>query len=105
MVDSIDWSDETSRPHDQLARPAFPDGVTAETLRRRAREGKLAAYRPGKAHLASLSGVREMIKELAFFPTQERQRHANTCGAKFLGSNRDGFVETKLSITPPPFEA
>jgi hypothetical protein len=67
MVDSIDWSDETSRPHDQLARPAFPDGgVTAKTLRRRARVGKLAAYRPGKAYLASLSGVREMIKELAF---------------------------------------
>jgi len=66
MVDSIDWSDETSRPHDQLGRPAFPDGgVTAKTLRRRAREGKPAAYRPGKAYLASLSGVREMIKKLA----------------------------------------
>jgi hypothetical protein len=65
MADSrIDWTDETLRPLDALARLAFPDGgVTAETLRRRAREGKLAVYRPGKAYLASLSGVRVMIEK------------------------------------------
>jgi hypothetical protein len=59
MADSIDWTDETLRPLDELARLAFPDGgVTAKTLRLRARQGKLAVYRPGKAYLASLSGVR-----------------------------------------------
>jgi hypothetical protein len=62
MTDSIDWTDETLRPIDELARLAFPDGgVTAKTLRLRARQGKLAVYRPGKAYLASLSGVRVMI--------------------------------------------
>jgi hypothetical protein len=63
MTDSIDWTDETLRPLDELARLAFPDGgVTGETLRRRARQGHLAVYRPGKAYLASLSGVRAMIE-------------------------------------------
>jgi hypothetical protein len=62
MADSIDWTDETLRPLDELARLAFPDGgVTAKTLKLRARQGKLAVYRPGKAYLASLSGVRVMI--------------------------------------------
>jgi hypothetical protein len=56
MADSPDWTDETLRPLDELARLAFPDsGVTGKTLRRRAREGKLAVYRPGKAYLATLS--------------------------------------------------
>jgi hypothetical protein len=63
MADSIDWTDQTLRPLDELARLAFPDGgVTGETLRRRARQGKLVIYRPGKAYLASLSGVRVMIE-------------------------------------------
>jgi hypothetical protein len=62
MTDSIDWTDETLRPLDELARLAFPDGgVTGKTLRLRARQGKLAVYRPGKAYLATLSGVRVMI--------------------------------------------
>ena len=64
MTDSIDWTDETLRPLHELARLAFPDGgVTAETLRRQARQGKLAVYRPGKAYLATLSGVRAMIEK------------------------------------------
>lgn len=62
MTEPIDWTDETLRPLDELARLAFPDGgVTADTLKRRARQGKLAVYRPGKVYLASLSGVRVMI--------------------------------------------
>jgi hypothetical protein len=74
MADStIDWTDETLRPLDALARIAFPDGgVTAETLRRRGREGKLAVYRPGKAYLASLSGVRVMIEKTRVLCAQER---------------------------------
>ena len=64
MADSIDWTDETLRPLDELPRLAFPDGgVTAKTLRLRARQGKLAVYRPGKAYLASLSGIRVMIEK------------------------------------------
>jgi hypothetical protein len=59
MTDSIDWTDETLRPLDELARIAFPvgSGVTADTLKRRARQRKLVVYRPGKVYLASLSGV------------------------------------------------
>jgi hypothetical protein len=73
MADSIDWTDETLRPLPELARLAFPDGgVTDETLRRRAREGKLAVYRPGKAYLASLSGVRLMIEKTRVLSAQER---------------------------------
>jgi hypothetical protein len=74
MADStIDWTDETLRPLDELARLAFPDGgVTAKTLRLRARQGKLAVYRPGKAYLASLSGVRVMIGKTRVVCAQER---------------------------------
>jgi hypothetical protein len=73
MADSIDWTDETLRPLDELARLAFPDGgVTDKTLRLRARQGKLAVYRPGKAYLASLSGVRVMIGKTRVLCGQER---------------------------------
>jgi hypothetical protein len=73
MVDSIDWTDETLRPLDELARLAFPDGgVTDKTLRLRARQGKLAVYRPGKAYLASLSGVRVMIGKTRILSEEER---------------------------------
>jgi hypothetical protein len=72
MNEPIDWTDETLRPLDALARLAFPDGgVTAETLRRRGREGKLPLYRPGKAYLASLSGVRVMIEKTRAHCAQE----------------------------------
>jgi hypothetical protein len=64
MNEPIDWTNETLRPLDELARLAFPDGgVTGETLRRRGLQGLLALYRPGKAYLASLSGVRVMIEK------------------------------------------
>jgi hypothetical protein len=46
--------------------------VTAKTLRLRARQGKLAVYRPGKAYLASLSGVRVMIRKTRVLGRQER---------------------------------
>jgi antitoxin component of RelBE/YafQ-DinJ toxin-antitoxin module len=46
--------------------------VTAKTLRLRARQGKLAVYRPGKAYLASLSGVRVMIGKTRVLCAQER---------------------------------
>jgi hypothetical protein len=72
MADSIDWTDETLRPLDALARLALPNGgVPAETLRRRARDGKLAVYRPGKRYLASLSGVRAMIEKARVTFAQE----------------------------------
>lgn len=59
----IDWTDETLRPLDELARIAFPDGsgVTADTLKRRVRKGQLRVYRPGKAYLSTLADVRAMV--------------------------------------------
>lgn len=59
-----DWTDETLRPLDDLARLAFPDssGVTADTLKRLARAGKLVVYRPGKQHLSTLANVWEMVQ-------------------------------------------
>jgi hypothetical protein len=61
---TVDWTDETLRSLDELARIAFPAGagITAHTLKRRARQGKLVVYRPGKAYVASLAGVRAMIE-------------------------------------------
>jgi hypothetical protein len=87
MADStIDWTDETLRPLPELARLAFPDGdVTGETLRRRAREGKLAVYRPGKAFLASLSGVRIMIEKTRVHPAQERAQRSTPVVPNSLG--------------------
>ncbi|MGY3590132.1 hypothetical protein ACVIGB_010284 [Bradyrhizobium sp. USDA 4341] len=59
----IDWTDETLRTLDELARLAFPatSGVTANTLKHRAREDKLVVYRPGKAYLSTLANVRLML--------------------------------------------
>jgi hypothetical protein len=64
IAEPIDWTDETLRSLEELARIAFPAdaGITADTLKRRARQGKLVVYRPGKAYVASLAGVRAMIE-------------------------------------------
>jgi hypothetical protein len=87
MADStIDWTDETLRPLDELARLAFPDGgVTGKTLRFRAREGKLAVYKPGKAHLASLSGVRLMIEKTRVLSAKERPPRSSSIVPNSLG--------------------
>lgn len=64
MTDSTDWTDETLRTLDELARIAFPpdSGMTAKTLKLRARQGKLAVYRPGKAYLSTLVGIKAMVE-------------------------------------------
>jgi hypothetical protein len=87
MADSkIDWTDETPRPLPDLARLAFPDGgVTGETLRRRAREGKLPACRPGKSYMASLSGVRVMIEKTRVLSAEERPPRPTLVVPKSLG--------------------
>jgi hypothetical protein len=73
MTEPIDWTDETLRPLEELARLAFPDGgVTGETLQRRGREGKLPLYRPGKVYLASLFGVRAMLEKTRVNSVPER---------------------------------
>jgi hypothetical protein len=91
MTDSIDWTDETLRPLDELARLAFPDGgVTGKTLYRRAREGKLAVYRPGKSFLACLAGVRLMIEKTRVHPAPERRLTP-------LAPNSLGLTEMDLS--------
>jgi hypothetical protein len=92
MADTIDWTDETLRPLDALARLAFPDGgVTAETLRRRARQGKLTVYRPGKAYLATLSGVRAMIEKTRI------ARELSTTRVTPVVPNSLGLTEMDLS--------
>jgi hypothetical protein len=87
MADStIDWKDVTPRPLPELARLAFPDGgVTGETLRRRAREGKLPACRPGKSYMASLSDVRIMIEKTRVHPAQERAPRPSPAVPNSLG--------------------
>ncbi|MGC0326250.1 hypothetical protein ABIG06_006879 [Bradyrhizobium sp. USDA 326] len=59
-----DWTDETLRPLDELARIAFPEdsGVTADTLKRLARAGKLVVYRPGKQYLSTLANVWQTVQ-------------------------------------------
>ena len=77
---TIDWTDETLRSLDDLARIAFPAGagITADTLKRRARQGKLVVYRPGKAYVASLAGVRAMIEATRVRKPTERQARQST---------------------------
>jgi hypothetical protein len=71
----IDWTDETPRLLDEVARIAFPaGGVTAGTLRRRAREGKLDVSRPGKSYMTTLRAVRRMLEACRVKPaTRARQ--------------------------------
>lgn len=40
---------------------ALVPGATADTLKRRARQGKLTVYRPGKAYLTTQADVMELI--------------------------------------------
>lgn len=63
MADSIDWTDETFRTLDEIARTAFPPDacITADTLKRLARRGKLAVYRPGKSYLSRFVDIRAML--------------------------------------------
>jgi excisionase family DNA binding protein len=63
---TIDWSDTTLRTLGELAATAFPveAGITKDTLKRRIRQGKLVAYRPGKAFLSSYADVHAMIESL-----------------------------------------
>lgn len=63
-TEMTDWTDKALRPLDELARLAFPEGsgVTADTLKRLARAGKLVVYRPGKQHLSTLVNVWEMVQ-------------------------------------------
>lgn len=97
MADSIDWTDETLRPLDELARLAFPDGgVTAKTLRLRARQGKLAVYRPGKAYLGSLSGVRVMIGKTRVLGPQERPARLVSAVPNSLGLTESDLANMRL---------
>jgi hypothetical protein len=93
MADSIDWTDETFRPLDELSRLAFPDGgVTAKTLKLRARQGKLQVFRPGKAYLASLSGVRLMLERTRVLSAQQRAARPTS-----IVPNSLGLTEMELS--------
>ena len=94
MADSPDWTDETLRPLDELARLAFPDGgVTAKTLKLRARQGKLAVYRPGKAYLASLSGVRVMIEKTRVLSRPRTTTAPDADRAELTRAHGNGNIE------------
>jgi hypothetical protein len=75
MADSIDWTDRKFRTLDELARIAFPEdaGITADTLKRRARQGKLTVYRPGKAFVSTLADVWAMIQATRVKPSRNRE--------------------------------
>jgi hypothetical protein len=109
MNDPIDWTDETLRPLDELARLAFPDGgVTAKTLKRRARQGKLAVYRPGKAYLASLSGVRVMIGKTRVVSKQERPAPPmvpNSLGLTEMDLSSRALAQALETLSRPAKEA
>jgi hypothetical protein len=60
---AIDWTDDKFRTLEELARIAFPNGsVTANTLKLRARQGKLAVYRPGKAFVSTLVNIKAFLE-------------------------------------------
>jgi hypothetical protein len=44
-------------------------GADAGTLKRRARQGKLVTYRPGKAYMTTRADVWEMVKQCRVTPT------------------------------------
>lgn len=70
-----DWTDETYRTLEELARIAFPaeSGDPADTLKRRARQGKLAVYRPGKAYLSTLADVWAMVEATRMGPAPAKK--------------------------------
>jgi hypothetical protein len=79
------------------ARLAFPDGgVTGKTLRRRAREGKLAVYRPGKAYLVTLSGARVMIEKTRVIPARERPPRPTPIVPNSLGLTESDLANMRL---------
>jgi excisionase family DNA binding protein len=51
---------------DQAA--ALIPGADADTLKRRARQGKLTTYRPGKAYLTTRADVQEFIRQCRVIP-------------------------------------
>jgi excisionase family DNA binding protein len=75
---TIDWSDTTLRTLDELAATAFPAeaGITKNTLKRRIREGTLAASRPGRQFLSSYADVHAMIECLQVKTVRHRTKPA-----------------------------
>jgi hypothetical protein len=112
MTQPIDWTDETPRPLDELARLAFPNGgVTAESLKRRARQGLLVVTRPGKAYLSTLVDVRKMVEACRVKPTQplpapgmpgpdEIERSKSALDAALARSAQDA-VFARIGALPP----
>jgi hypothetical protein len=91
MNEPVDWTDETLRPLDELARIAFPAGagVTADTLKRRARQGKLAVFRPGKAYLATLADVWAMLEATRVQPKSPPGPEAGSASRRFSRSEME----------------
>lgn len=49
-------------------------GADANTLRRRIRQGKLQAYRPGKAYLTTRADLVAMLEACRVVPADEKRR-------------------------------
>jgi hypothetical protein len=103
MTEPIDWTDETLRSLEELARIAFPAdaGITADTLKRRARQGKLVVYRPGKAYVASLAGVRAMIEATRVQQVVKRPSTStvpNSLGLTQLDISRMALDDARASL-------
>jgi hypothetical protein len=82
-------------PLDAVAAIAFPGGgVTAKTLRLRARQGLLTVYRPGKAYLTTLADVRAMVAKCRVDPK------ARGCGlGQSEETNRDSSPTNQLGLS------
>lgn len=99
-----DWTDRTLRPLDELARLAFPPeaGVTADTLKRRARQGKLTVYRPGKAYLSTLADVWQMMQVLRVGAIPSEGTTETELANLGLDRLLRGFAETRKAARRPP---
>lgn len=111
MADSIDWTDTKLRSLDELARIAFPAdaGVTAATLKRRARQGKLAVFRPGKAYVATLADIWAMLEATRVQPKSALGRPEASSASRRIGACEmespevvQARVLAKLAVRHPP---
>jgi hypothetical protein len=110
MADSIDWTDTKLRSLDELARIAFPAdaGVTAATLKRRARQGKLAVFRPGKVYVATLADIWAMLEATRVQPKSPSGSEAGSVRKRFSASETErpevvqARVLAKLAVRHAP---
>lgn len=85
-------------------------GVDAATLKRRVRQGKLAAYRPGKFYMTTLADVQEFIQACRVQPKALDSGHSRPIGTSIPSGASEmesaksvqERVLAKLAAPPPP---